>query len=153
MKNIMMKFNIFVGLRMLVALIFIVSGTEKLLSPVENFIYALQSYEVIPTSDLEFLIATAFPWMELLVGVFLLLGLWTKISLKGTGLMACGFIMIVGQGLVRRLPLVDCGCFGDLMHFPIWVTFTIDWVILGLSILLFCNINKTKMLSLDFLFD
>jgi len=135
------------------ALIFITSGTEKLLSPVENFIYALQSYELINNDFLLELIASTFPWLELLVGVFLLLGLWTDLCLLATGAMTCGFIGFVGQGILRKLPLIDCGCFGDLFHMPLWATFTLDWVILLFSVLLYVKLAKTKVLSLDSLLD
>lgn len=147
--NFLKKVNIFVILRFILAMIFIVSGTEKLLSPVENFIFAIQSYDIVPFPELEELIALVFPWIELFVGVFLLLGLWTKLSLIGTAAMACGFIFFVGQGMFRRLSLIDCGCFGDLAHFPIWVTFILDWVILLVSAFLIIKLDQVKLFSLD----
>ena len=143
------NFNIFVFLRFFLAMIFIVSGTEKLLSPVENFVYALQSYQIIPFPELQIMIAHVFPWAELIIGVFLLLGLWTRIMLAATGLMACGFIFFVGQGIIRQLPLIDCGCFGDILHLPLWGTLVLDWVILLGSIWLYKNCGRTTALSLD----
>ena len=113
------------------------------------FVYAIQSYDLIHDPDLQESIALLFPWLELFAGVFLLLGLWTKAALIGTGAMACGFIIFVGQGITRKLPLVDCGCFGDLAHFPISVTFAIDWAILVCSILLYIKADQTKKMSLD----
>lgn len=147
------RINIFVILRLVIALTFIVSGAEKLLSPVENFIYSLQSYEIIPNPDIEEAIALIFPWIELFLGIFLLLGLWTKLAVIGLGAIASGFIFFVGQGIIRGLSLSDCGCFGDLVHFPIWVTFLIDWVILGIAIVLYIWVDKTKSLSLDHKLD
>jgi len=150
MKN---RMNICVVLRWILGLIFAVSGTEKLLSPMENFLYAIQSYQIIPVQILAEWIATLFPWIELLTGVFLLAGLWIRWALLGTGAMACGFIIIVGQGMIRQLPLIDCGCFGDLFHFPLWVTFVLDWLILLVSYGLLRTISRTRSLSLDLWLD
>jgi len=143
------RLNFVVILRWILGLIFIISGTEKLLSPMENFLYAIQSYEIIPLQELAELIAAVFPWIELFIGVFLILGLWIRWALLGTGAMACGFIVIVGQGMIRQLPLVDCGCFGDLFHFPLWVTFALDWMILLTAYGLLRTLSRTKALSLD----
>lgn len=143
------RLNFVVVLRWILGLIFIISGTEKLLSPMENFLYAIQSYEVIPVQALAEMIAIIFPWGELFVGVFLVVGLWTRWALIGSGAMACGFIAIVGQGMIRHLPLVDCGCFGDLFHLPLWGTFVLDWLILTVSCGLLRNLSRARALSLD----
>ena len=70
MKFTIKKINIFVVFRLVIAVIFIASGTEKLLSPVENFVYAIQSYDLIHDPDLQESIALLFPWLELFAGVF-----------------------------------------------------------------------------------
>ena len=140
-------------LRLILGLVFIVSGCEKLFSPIENFIYALQSYELIYDVELQEAIAIVMPWMELFVGIFLVLGLWTKYALTAVIFMSCGFIFFVGQAMARNLPLTDCGCFGDLAHFPIWVTFLIDWGMLIFSGMLYWKIDLAKTWSLDQVFD
>ncbi len=151
MKN--NPWKLLVLLRWIVGLIFIVSGSEKLLSPVGNFIYAIESYQLIPFPIVVKLIAYTFPWVELFVGLFMLLGLWIRPALLMVAAVSSGFICFVGQAMLRQLPLVDCGCFGDLAHFPIWVTFALDWFLLLSAGLLYWKIEFTRALSLDLAFD
>ena len=59
-------------LRILIGSIFIVSGLGKLLSPYQNFLYVIQAYQLLPAWG-EALAAQIFPWVELLIGIFLAL--------------------------------------------------------------------------------
>jgi uncharacterized membrane protein YphA (DoxX/SURF4 family) len=147
------KANGFLFLRLCLGGILIVSATKKLLSPVEIFIYTIQSYEVIYHFDLIELMALILPWGELFIGVFLLLGLWTKLALFGSGLLAGGFIILVGQAITRGLTSLDCGCLGDVFHWSLRVSFALEWTILMLSILLYLKIKETNQFSLDHKLD
>ena len=60
----------YIIIRIIIGSIFLVSGLEKLLSPYQNFLYAIQAYQFLP-SWAEVLSAQIFPWIELLAGVFL----------------------------------------------------------------------------------
>ncbi len=116
-------------LRIAVGLVFVVSGLEKLLSPPANFLYVIRSYDVLP-DGLARLTAVGFPWIEFLTGVFLVLGLETRFALAVALIMTMGFLGMVGQAMVRRLPLDSCGCFGDLISVPLPLIFLSD---LGLA--------------------
>jgi putative oxidoreductase len=98
---------------------------------------------------LEKISAMVFPWIELILGGFLILGLWTRICLVGTGVCTMSFIVIVGQAILRRLPLTDCGCFGDLVRLPLPVTLVMDILLWTLTAILFVNAGKTAVVSLD----
>ena len=132
--------------------VFIFSGTEKLLSHYQNFLYVVQSYEIFPLV-LESVIAYILPWMELILGVFLLLGFWLKFTLNGLWLLVAGFIFIVTQALIRKLPLVECGCFGSLFSLPLPVILILDSTILFILIQLSKNLDVTRHLSLDRYFE
>ena len=69
-------------LRIAIGSIFIVSGLGKLLGPYQNFLYAIQDYQLLP-SWAEVLTAQIFPWIEFFVGIFVFSGLWTSWSLRG----------------------------------------------------------------------
>ena len=99
-----MKNKIFVLIRIVLGLIFIVSGAEKAFSPVQNFIYVIQGYEILPDA-LAKLTAHVFPMIELLTGIFMVLGLWMDWTLKVLMLITLSFILLVGQALWRNLPL------------------------------------------------
>lgn len=105
--------------------LFTFSGFEKLIQPAANFAFVVQSYQVVP-AGLEKPIAQIFPWVEFLAGVFLLAGLYTPIATATLWLLNTSFIGIVGQALIRKLPIENCGCFGEGIHLPLWAVFALD---------------------------
>ena len=93
------KINAFFIIRLLLALLYITSGLEKLTQPYENFVYVIQGYDLVHNYFLEKVAAFTFPWLEFLLGIFLLLGLWTRLCLAGYGLFSLVFIVVVGQAM------------------------------------------------------
>ncbi|GEM_PF-568328 len=140
--------NGFVLSRLLIGCFFVVSGGLKLLSPYENFLYVVQSYE-IHTASLDRMIAWVVPWTEFLAGIFLVCGLWLKIVLKTLAFLIAGFILVVAQAILRNLPIRECGCFGELFSVPLPAVLLIDNSLLLLTWWLLKKIDKTKNFSLD----
>ena len=139
-------------LRLVIALIFIVSGFEKLLSPSENFLYVLQAYSVFPDVTAR-MIAVTFPWVELGVGVFLALGLWLRPTVLVLACISGSLIMVVAQAIIRRLPLDSCGCFGNLVHLPLGGVIFLDTVIFFSALLFLKNMKAARSISLDQVYD
>jgi uncharacterized membrane protein YphA (DoxX/SURF4 family) len=139
-------------LRIAIGSIFIVSGLGKLLSPYQDFLYAIQAYQLLP-SWAEVLTALVFPWIEFFVGVFVVLGLWTPWALRGALVLFGVFIVVVGLALIRGLPLESCGCFGEWVHLTLRSVIIMDSGTLLLTALLLYNIAQTKKFSLDSYFD
>ena len=137
-----------VFLRIFIGLVLLVSGFEKLMSPYQNFLYVIQAYEMLPAS-LEKLAALSVPWIELLGGIFMLLGLWLNWSLKGSLLLFASFIVIVGQALLRHLPIDQCGCFGENIHIPPHYIIIFDSFMLLILFWLIRHPSKTRVFSLD----
>jgi uncharacterized membrane protein YphA (DoxX/SURF4 family) len=139
-------------LRIIIGSIFIFSGLGTLLSPYQNFLYVVQAYQLLPSWG-EVLTAQVLPWVELIVGVFVSLGLWIPWSLKGALVLFGIFIVVVGQALIRGLPLESCGCFGEWVHLKLQTVIIADSVSLLLTSLLLYNIPQTKKFSLDSYFE
>lgn len=144
----MKKINPFVVVRIMLGLLFVVSGFEKVTHPYQNFLYVVQSYEIF-NSSLEKFIAQVLPWVEFFIGIFLILGFWLRMALKGFMVMMVAFIFIVAQALVRQLPILECGCFGELISFPLHVTLFFDVMLLFCAGLLWLGFEKTSQFSLD----
>jgi uncharacterized membrane protein YphA (DoxX/SURF4 family) len=142
----------FILIRVLLGLIFIVSGAEKAIGPSENFLYVIQGYAILP-DVLARLAALVFPWVELFLGVFILLGLWLDWVFKGLLLMSGALILMVGQAIVRKLPLDNCGCFGNLVHLPLKGVIILDVTIFVLTLVSLININRARSCSLDALYS
>lgn len=149
----MKQINFFVIVRFLIGLMFFVSGTEKLIVPYQNFMYVIQSYDIVPFPVLEPLIAQIFPWCEVIIGGFLILGLWVKFDLFCVLMFASVFTILVGRALIINLPISDCGCFGDIMYLPLTVTLSIDIFTCVITVFCMIFIKKTSAFSLDHVFD
>ena len=139
-------------LRIFIGSIFLVSSLGKLLSPYQNFLYIIQAYQVLPSWG-EVLVAQIFPWIELMVGGFVFLGLWTPWVLRGAAVLFGIFVVVVGQALIRGLPLENCGCFGSWIHLKPQTVIIMDSASLLLVVLLLRNLSCVKKFSLDSYFD
>ncbi len=129
-------------------ILFIISAGQKLIEPYQNFLYVVQSYSILPPV-LEDLTARMMPWMELFLGVFLVLGLWLKQSLQGSLALVFIFLCVVGQALWRQLPIGECGCFGELITLPLHGVLILDSSLFLLIAILIKNVDKAGWLSLD----
>lgn len=138
----------FLVLRLFIGGFFVMVGTDKVLSPYQNFLYVVQAYQIFP-DVIETIVAIVFPWIELLLGLFLLLGLWLNWVLRVFLLTISAFILIISQALVRKLEIHDCGCFGGLFSSDIRHTLLIDiclWILVGLMLKM---LDKASFCSLD----
>ena len=68
---------IYLVLRVLFGVFFMLVGGSKLFVPYQNFLYVIQSYQIFPPL-IEELSARIVPWIEFFLGLFLVLGLWLK---------------------------------------------------------------------------
>jgi uncharacterized membrane protein YphA (DoxX/SURF4 family) len=135
-------------LRIFIGLIFVVSGGEKLIWPYQNFLYVIQGYQLLPPG-LDEAAARIFPWIEFLLGLFLVLGFWLPFALRGVLVMLTMFILVVSQAIIRKLPLGECGCFGQLISFPLPMVVLMDSGLFVLTFLALANLKKTEALGLD----
>lgn len=141
-----------VWLRLLIGLIFTVSGYEKASGPSGNFLFIIQQYQVLPAFLAE-LAAAIFPWAEFLIGVFLLLGLWLPLTLRLSALTSATFMLLVGQAIVRRLPIDNCGCFGELLHLPLTTVIFVDLGMLVAALVCLRYFGQASKFSLDSLYS
>ncbi len=135
-------------IRLMLGGLFIISGGEKVLGPLQNFLYVISAYQVFPP-PLDQAAALVFPWVELAIGFCVFLGLWLRTALAGLLLMSLALMAIVGQAVIRQLPLDSCGCFGELIHLPLQGVFFLDLSVFVLTLLCLINIRKTSFFSLD----
>jgi uncharacterized membrane protein YphA (DoxX/SURF4 family) len=98
--------------RLAVGIVFVLAGAAKLAAP-GSFAAALAAYDVLPPAALRPLTLT-LPLVELLVGVWLALGLFTRAAAWAAVALLATFMAAIGQALLRGISLEDCGCFGGL---------------------------------------
>lgn len=96
------------ALRLLLGGIFLYASYDKILHP-EAFAEAVYNYQILP-DGLVNLTALVLPWLELLLGLCLIAGVW----LPGTNLISSGLLSVFIAALVfNQLRGLDihCGCF------------------------------------------
>jgi len=143
-----LKINPYAFFRILLGVFFVFTGAEKIISPYQNFLHVVQGYDILPV-PFEIAVAHLFPWIEFLMGIFLFLGLWTRWSLRAGSLMMLIFILVVSQALIRRLPITECGCFGEFLSLPLHGVLIMDTALLFLMGLLYHKGGESKDPSLD----
>ena len=91
--------------------VFLLAGATKIANP-GALAAAIRSYELPLPEWFVSLSAHALPYLEVLLGLYLLAGLFTKISAWATNGLTLLFLLALLQGVVRGLE-IDCGCFGS----------------------------------------
>lgn len=120
--------------RVIVGAVLIYAGATKAAAPAEEFALVIQSYSV-PGLPLSMILPLAglLPWLEMLVGWALLLGVETTAAAAAAGAMFALFLAALGSVLARGIPIPNCGCFGDAMHFTPLQALLFDSVMGALS--------------------
>ena len=94
--------------RLAVGCLFLYASKDKLFQPNE-FADMVMGYRILP-SELVGLVATFLPWLELLIGLSLVLGLLSAAGAAWASLLSIGFLAAKTSVIVRGLD-VSCGCF------------------------------------------
>jgi len=128
--------TLLVCFRMILGVIFFYAGIIKIYDP-QGFALAVYNYHILPG----FLInpvAVILPWVEVIAGAALILG----IMVQGSSLIVSGLLVIflcaIGAALVRGLD-ISCGCFNTSEGAdPVtWIYLLRDMALLGLSVCVF----------------
>ena len=97
-------------LRVALGAIFVYSAWTKLKDSWALFAMAVDSYQVLPLWGVQ-LVARTLPWLELLIGVLLIVGRWMRVAT-----VVCSLLLLLFFGLMVRAHLkgmeINCGCFG-----------------------------------------
>jgi putative oxidoreductase len=91
--------------------VFLVAGATKIPAP-GSLAASIRSYELGLPEWFVSVSAHALPYLEVLLGLYLLAGLFTKASAWATTALTMVFFVALLQGAARGLE-IDCGCFGS----------------------------------------
>lgn len=95
-------------LQILLGIVFLVAAWPKVLDP-PGFAKAVAHYELLPPLLVAWT-ALVLPWLEGLVGIALVLGIWVRAAALWAGVLLLTFMGALGFNLARG-HAVDCGCF------------------------------------------
>lgn len=90
--------------------VFLFSGVAKALDPT-GFASDIKAYQMLPAGPIIAIMAYGLPLLEILLGIYLLAGLYLRWSAVVTGGLLVIFMIAMGQAVARGLQL-QCGCFG-----------------------------------------
>ena len=93
-----------------------VAGALKVTNPGESVV-AVRAYRLLPF-ELTTIVGYALPFIEVVVGLALIIGLFTRWSAIIGGLLMLAFIIGISSAWARGLSL-DCGCFGGGGEIPL----------------------------------
>ncbi len=105
--------------RIILALVFIYAGIEKISNP-KDFAQAIANYKLLPISFVN-LFALILPWLELISGILLLFGVAVKENSFVITFLLGIFIVAIIISLFRGLD-ISCGCFGTNLGTKIGIT-------------------------------
>tara|TARA_B100000809_G_scaffold266781_1_gene331527 strand:+ start:7580 stop:8683 length:1104 start_codon:yes stop_codon:yes gene_type:complete len=131
--------------RILVGVLFIISGLIKLNDPV-GFSFKLKDYFAPDVLNLEvfipfaLLIAIFVVIFEVMIGVMLLLGYAKKFAIWSSLLMIIFFTFLTFYSAYFN-KVTDCGCFGDAIKLTPWESFSKDIVLLILLLIIYFGRN------------
>ena len=106
-------------IRLVVGGLFVYAGAEKIFDPV-SFAGDIVNYRLLPHT-LTNLLAIVLPWVELLAGLMLILGIWVRASALVVAVLGLVFVVAITQALARGLD-IRCGCFGTVEASKVGVT-------------------------------
>lgn len=93
----------------LLAAFFVVAGIAKIADP-PGFAHEIHNYRLVPGAAINAM-ALVLPWLEVVVGVALFLGIYRRTAARTLGILLIAFIAALSINLAKGRP-VDCGCFG-----------------------------------------
>ena len=136
-KNKQFWFNVARAARIILGLIFIISGFTKAVDPIGTAYkfsdYLTLVFEVPQLKFLSFFFAVSLITIEFTVGVMLLFNFMIDIAIwVAVGLLL--FFTPITYFLATHDLLYNCGCFGDAIKLSNWETFYKNLIFLALTI-------------------
>ena len=120
----------FIGFRLLLGLIFFASGISKLQAP-EAFTTLVTTYHLLPY-PLGLAYGYLVPWVELIAGVFLIIGIFVRFASAVSILLTLSFVIASFFRIVAGTT-GDCGCFGDILSLTLYQSLGLDSIMLLLA--------------------
>mgnify|MGYP001774363439 CR=1 FL=1 len=134
-----MSVNLVSGLRILIGLVFVVSGFGKILD-IDNFAEIVRAYDLLPDS-LVFHFSLLLSCVEILFGMMFILKVWVKTASFVLLFLSIFFFFVLIYG-VYFVGVEECGCFGRFFDFGSGILNLLKTFVLTSLILLYVLLEK-----------
>lgn len=98
------------GARIVLGTVFVTAGLPKVLDS-QSFLVSVINYQLLSYNLARF-VATGLPILEVVLGVLLILGLWTRPIAAVSSILLVVFMLGIMSAWARGLS-INCGCFGS----------------------------------------
>jgi len=95
-------------IRVGIGFLFIYASMDKIVHP-DKFAVVIYHYRVLPF-ELVNIVAILIPWLEIAIGVTLILGIWLETAAFLLCVLTIGFTVLIISAIARGLN-IECGCF------------------------------------------
>ncbi len=104
------------GLRLALGALLLVAGVLKAHDGPTASVATVAGYRILPQA-LVTPLGIALPYLEILLGGYLVAGLFTRVVARLVALQFVVFSIAVASLVIRHIP-ADCGCFGSTIATP-----------------------------------
>ncbi|MFC2033978.1 MauE/DoxX family redox-associated membrane protein [Chloroflexota bacterium] len=101
-----------IGLGIILGVIFFTSGLGKVTEPPEQFAELLNVSMPFLSSGITLFLARWTPWIEITLGLFLVVGISAKLMAGVSLFLVAGFIFHNTYIIKNAIEVSECGCFG-----------------------------------------
>jgi len=131
--------------RLIVGIMLIYASYYKIIEPA-TFAKSIWYYHMVP-GDLINLMALILPWLEMLCGLALILGIWYRGAVLWSNVLLLVFIVALASTIARGLS-IDCGCFkaGKSATAPAWDALWFDLVAIVFALQMWFSRSRKWML-------
>ncbi len=132
--------------RLLIGGMYIAASFYKIIEPA-TFAKSIWQYHLVPGSLIN-LMALVLPWLELVIGVALIVGLTYRGAIWWANLLLVVFIVALASTIMRGID-IDCGCFkaGQSATAPAWNSLWFDLVAMVFALQLIFSRSRRWMLK------
>jgi len=133
MKNLLKSKYLAFLFRLILGCVFVYASFDKISHPAD-FARIIYNYHFLPTSAIN-LFAIILPWIELMCGMALILGLFVESASLLIGFLLGIFIVALSSAVIRGLD-ISCGCFSTTSSSEkvVWDTIIRDLIMLMLVV-------------------
>lgn len=131
--------------RWILGLTFIYASYNKILFPAD-FAKIVYGYDLFPHILIN-LIAIILPFLELVTGIALIIGIYTRSAVIIVNVLLVAFIILISINLIRGHEF-NCGCFAIDNSGPAETseaTLLRDFIYLGLGLQIFCYRQRRRL--------
>lgn len=127
----------FVCARLILGVIFLAASIDKIAHPAE-FAKIVANYQILPGPTVN-VVAVVLPWLEAVLGLFILSGWWLPGATVLANLLLLAFFGAIAQAVARGIDL-RCGCFSSTAagspHTAGYLTRDLLFLLLGAAVMI-----------------